>query len=71
MILHHQIHGMPGQQNPAIINAAYSHHIHCKNCFDKKAAKMSSNTNLRMLFQKVPMIPEIYLIVIMHVILLI
>ena len=26
MILHHQIHGMPGQQNPAIINAAYNRH---------------------------------------------
>ena len=27
MILHHQIniHGMPGQQNPAIVNAAYNH----------------------------------------------
>ena len=44
MILHHQIHGMPGQQNPAIINAAYNHHIHCKNCFNKEAAKTSSNT---------------------------
>ena len=43
MILRHQIHGMPGQQNPAIINAAYNHHIHCKNCFDKEAAKTSSN----------------------------
>ena len=43
MILQHQIHGMPGQQNPAIINAAYNHHIHCKNCFDKEAAKTSSN----------------------------
>ena len=44
MILQHQIHGMPGQQNPAIVNAAYNHHIHCKNCFDKEAAKTSSNT---------------------------
>ena len=44
MILHHQIHGMPGQQNPAIINATYNHHIHCKNCFDKEVAKTSSNT---------------------------
>ena len=44
MILQHQIHGMPGQQNPAIINAAYNHHIHCKNCFDKEVAKTSSNT---------------------------
>ena len=46
MILHHQIHGMPGQQNPAIINAAYNHHKHCKNCFNKEAAKTSSNTRL-------------------------
>ena len=37
---------MPGQQNPAIINAAYNHHIHCKNCFDKETAKTSSNTRL-------------------------
>ena len=44
IILQHQIHGMPGQQNPAIVNAAYNHHIHCKNCFDKEAAKTSSNT---------------------------
>ena len=44
IILQQQIHGMPGQQNPAIINAAYNHHIHCKNCFDKEAAKTSSNT---------------------------
>ena len=44
MILQHQIHGMPGKQNPAIINAAYNHHIHCKNCFDKEVAKTSSNT---------------------------
>ena len=44
MILHHQIHGVPGQQNPAIVNAAYNHHIHCKNCFDKESAKTSSNT---------------------------
>ena len=44
MILQHQIHGMPGQQNPAIVNDAYNHHIHCKNCFDKEAAKTSSNT---------------------------
>ena len=44
MILQHQIHGMPGQQNPAIVNAAYNHHIHCKNCFDKEVAKTSSNT---------------------------
>ena len=44
MILHHQIHGMPGQQNPAIVNAAYNHHIHCKNCFNKEVAKTSSNT---------------------------
>ena len=44
MILHHQIHGMPGQQNPAIVNAAYNHYIHCKNCFDKEVAKTSSNT---------------------------
>ena len=44
LILQHQIHGMPGQQNPAIINAAYNHHIHCKNCFDKEAAETSSNT---------------------------
>ena len=43
IILQHQIHGMPGQQNPAIVNAAYNHHIHCKNCFDKEAAKTSSN----------------------------
>ena len=43
MILQHQIHGMPCQQNPAIINAAYNDHIHCKNCFDKEAAKTSSN----------------------------
>ena len=43
MILQHQIHGMPGQQNPAIVNAGYNHHIHCKNCFDKDAAKTSSN----------------------------
>ena len=43
MILQHQIHGMPGEQNPAIINAAYNHHIQCKNCFDKEAAKTSSN----------------------------
>ena len=43
MILHHQIHGMPGQQNPAIIKAAYNHHVHCKNCFNKEAAKTSSN----------------------------
>ena len=43
MILQHQIHGMPGRQNAAIINAAYNHHIHCKNCFDKEAAKASSN----------------------------
>ena len=43
MILQHQIHGIPGQQNPAIVNAAYNHHIHCKNCFDKEAAKTSSN----------------------------
>ena len=46
MILQHQIHGMPGQQNPAIVNAAYNHHIHCKNCFDKEAAKTSSNMRL-------------------------
>ena len=46
MILHHQIHGMPGQENPAIVNAAYNPHIHCKNCFDKEAAKTSSNTKL-------------------------
>ena len=46
MILHHQIHGMPGQQNRAIVNAAYNHHIHCKNCFDKEVAKTSSNTRL-------------------------
>ena len=38
MILQHQIHGMQGHQNPAIVNAAYNHHIHCKNCFDKEAA---------------------------------
>ena len=44
MILQHQIHGMPGQLNPDIINAAYNHHIHCKNCFDKEVAKTSSNT---------------------------
>ena len=44
MILQHQIHGMPGQQSPSIINAAYNHHIHCKNCFDKEAGKTSSNT---------------------------
>ena len=44
MILQHQIHGMPGKQNPAIVNAAYNHHIHCKNCFDKELAKTSSNT---------------------------
>ena len=44
MILQHQIHGMPGRQNPAIVNAVYNHHIHCKNCFDKEAAKTSSNT---------------------------
>ena len=43
MILQHQIHGMPGQKNSAIVNAAYNHHIHCKNCFDKEAAKTSSN----------------------------
>ena len=43
MILQHHIHGMPGQQNPAIIKAAYNHHIHCKNCFDKEAAQTSSN----------------------------
>ena len=43
MILQHQIHGMPGQQNPDIVNAAYNHHIHCKNCFDKEVAKTSSN----------------------------
>ena len=46
MILQHQIHGMPGQQNPVIVNAAYIHHIHCKNCFNKEAAKASSNTRL-------------------------
>ena len=44
MILYHQIHGMPGQKNPAILNAAYNHHIHCKNCFNKEVAKTSSNT---------------------------
>ena len=44
MILHHEIHGMPGQQNPAIVNAAYNHHIHYKNCFDIEAAKTISNT---------------------------
>ena len=43
MILQHQIHGMPGQQNPAIVIAAYNYHIHCKNCFDKEVAKTSSN----------------------------
>ena len=61
---------MPGQQIPAIINAAYNHHIHCKKCFDKEAAKQAVIQNLKMLCQKVPMIPEIYLIVITHVILL-
>ena len=44
MILQHQIHGLAGQQNPAIVNAAYNHHIHCKNCFDKEVAKTCSNT---------------------------
>ena len=44
MILQHQIHGMPGKQNPAIVNAAYNHHVHCKNCFNKEVAKTSSNT---------------------------
>ena len=44
MILQHQIHGMSGKQNPAIVNAAYNHHIHCKNCFDKEVAKTRSNT---------------------------
>ena len=34
---------MPGQQNPAIISAAYNHNIHCKNCFNKEEAKTSSN----------------------------
>ena len=43
MIFHHQIHGMQGQQNPALVNAAYNHQIHCKNCFDKEVAKTSSN----------------------------
>ena len=70
MILQHQIHGMPGQQNLAIINSAYNHHIHHKNCFDKEAAKQAEIRSLRMLFQKVPMIPEIHLKVIIHVILL-
>ena len=44
MILQHQIHGKPGQQNTAIVNAAYNHHMHWKNCFDKEAAKTSINT---------------------------
>ena len=46
MILQHQIHGMPGQQNPVIVNAAYNHHIHCKIFFDKEVAKTSSNMRL-------------------------
>ena len=36
----------------------------------RKQQKQAVIQNLRTLFQKVPMIPEIYLIVIMHVILL-
>ena len=27
IILHHQIHGQAGEQEPAIVNAAYNHHI--------------------------------------------
>ena len=41
MILQHQIHAMPGQQNPAIINAAYNHHIHCKIVSIKKQQKQA------------------------------
>ena len=70
MILQHQIHGMPGQQNPAIINAAYIHHIHCKICFDKEAAKTSSNTKFENTISESSNAPAIYLIVVMHVILL-
>ena len=47
MILQHQLHGMPGQQNSAIINAAYNHHTHCKNCFDEEAAKMLTSSNMK------------------------
>ena len=36
----------------------------------RKQQKQAVIQNLKMLFQKVPMIPEIYLIVIMHMILL-
>ena len=59
MILQHQIHGMSGQQNPAIINAAYNHHFHCKIVLIRKQQKQAVIRNLRTLFQIVPMIPEI------------
>ena len=42
--MHHQIHGQAGEQEPAIINAAYNHHIHCKNGFDKGSAKSTDNS---------------------------
>ena len=44
IILHHQIHGQAGEQEPAIVNAAYDHHIHCKTCFDKGSAKSTENS---------------------------
>ena len=44
IILHHQIHGQAGEQEPAIVNAAYNHHIHCKNCIDKGSAKSTDNS---------------------------
>ena len=44
IILHHQIHGHVGEQEPAIVNAAYNHHIHCKNCFNKGSAKSTDNS---------------------------
>ena len=44
IILHHPIHGHAGEQEPAIVNAAYNHHIHCKNCFNKGSAKSTDNS---------------------------
>ena len=71
MILQHQIHGMPGQQNPAIVNAAYNHHIHCNNCFDKEAAKTSSNTKFEnIISESFNDSLALYLIVITQVILI-
>ena len=56
IILHHQIHGQAGEQEPAIVNVAYNHHIHCKIALTKDQQRVLTiaNQNVEMLTRMEP-----------------